>query len=181
MSCGLLYGFCRGYWNAIGLQIALGVQIAVVAVGVGALLAASAWAFALIKWFGVVYLIYLGVRQWRIQPAEQPTNHGSLLVGRPLPLIARGFLLNISNPKALIFVLAILPQFIDAHSPLIPQYVIIAATMISVDLVVMAGYTGFASRALRLLQTADQQRRINRTLAGLFIGAAGLLATLQRS
>lgn len=181
MSCGLQYGFCRGYWNAIGLQIALVVQIAIVAAGVGAILAASTWTFTLIKWLGVVYLIYLGVRQWRARPAECLTSDRSRPTGKPLTLLARGFLLNASNPKALIFVLAILPQFIDVHSPLIPQYVIIAATMISVDLVVMAGYTGFASRASRMLQTPAQQRRMNCTFAGLFIGAAGLLATLHRS
>jgi homoserine/homoserine lactone efflux protein len=65
MSCGLHYGFRRGYWNALGLQIALAAQIAIVAAGVGAILATSALAFTLIKWFGVVYLLYLGVRQWR--------------------------------------------------------------------------------------------------------------------
>ena len=54
MSCGLQYGFRRGYWNAIGLQLALVLQIAIVAAGVGALLATSAMAFGLIKWFGVV-------------------------------------------------------------------------------------------------------------------------------
>ncbi len=53
MSCGLQYGFWRGYWNAIGLQLALVLQIAIVAAGVGAVLATSALAFSLIKWFGV--------------------------------------------------------------------------------------------------------------------------------
>ncbi|QUP67421.1 LysE family transporter [Pseudomonas syringae Cit 7] len=181
MSCGLQYGFCRGYWNAIGLQIALAAQIAVVAAGVGAILSASTWAFTLIKWFGVVYLIYLAVRQWRAQPVLCSANDGSRAVGRPLNLLLRGFLLNVSNPKAIVFILAILPQFIDVHSPLFSQYMIIAATMISVDLVVMAGYTGFASRVLRLFQTPEQQRRMNCTFAGLFVGTAGLLATLHRS
>ncbi|MED5659202.1 LysE family transporter, partial [Enterobacter hormaechei] len=59
MACGLQYGFARGYWNALGLQIGLALQIAIVAAGVGALLATSALAFSLIKWFGVAYLVYL--------------------------------------------------------------------------------------------------------------------------
>ncbi len=59
MSCGLQYGFWRGYWNALGLQIALVAQIAIVAAGLGAVLAASEMAFTLIKWFGVAYLVYL--------------------------------------------------------------------------------------------------------------------------
>ena len=59
MTSGLRYGFRRGYWNVIGLQLALAGQIAVVAAGVGAILTASAMAFNAIKWFGVGYLVWL--------------------------------------------------------------------------------------------------------------------------
>lgn len=181
MSSGLQYGFWRGYWNALGLQLALIVQIAIVAAGLGAVLAASALAFTLIKWFGVAYLLYLGVKQWRALPSDLSDESTIRPVGQPLTLIARGFLVNISNPKALVFMLAILPQFIDTHLPLVPQYLIIAATMVTVDLIVMAGYTGLASRVLRLLKTPKQQRRMNRTFAGLFVSAAAFLATLHRA
>jgi homoserine/homoserine lactone efflux protein len=180
MSCGLQYGFWRGYWNALGLQIALVAQIAVVAAGLGAVLAASELAFTLIKWFGVAYLVYLGVKQWRALPADLADESTIRPIGKPLSLVFRGFLVNISNPKALVFMLAILPQFIDPAAPLLIQYVIIAATMVSVDLIVMAGYTGLAARVLRALKTPAQQRRLNRTFASLFVGAAGFLATLHR-
>ncbi len=60
------------------------------------------------------------------------------------------------------------------------QYVIIATTMVVVDLIVMAGYTGLASKVLRALKTPRQQRRLNRTFASLFVGAAAFLATLHR-
>ncbi|KFE53718.1 LysE family transporter [Pseudomonas syringae] len=181
MSCGLQYGFWRGYWNALGLQIALAAQIAIVAAGVGAVLATSALAFTLIKWFGVAYLIYLGVKQWRALPADMSDDPAIRPIGKPLSLVLRGFLVNISNPKALVFMLAILPQFIDPTAPLLAQYLTIGATMVCVDLIVMAGYTGLASRVLRLLKTPKQQRRMNRTFAGLFVGAAGFLATLHRA
>jgi homoserine/homoserine lactone efflux protein len=181
MSSGLQYGFWRGYWNALGLQIALVAQIAVVAAGLGAVLATSAIAFTLIKWFGVAYLVYLGVKQWRALPSDLAHNSGVRPVGKPLTLVLRGFLVNISNPKALVFMLAVLPQFIDPHLPLVPQYLIIAATMVCVDLIVMAGYTGLASKVLRVLKTSRQQRRMNRTFAGLFVSAAAFLATLHRA
>lgn len=64
MSSGLQYGFWRGYWNALGLQLGLILQIAIIAAGVGAILAASATAFQVIKWFGVAYLVYLAYKQW---------------------------------------------------------------------------------------------------------------------
>lgn len=181
MSSGLQYGFWRGYWNAIGLQLALIVQIAIVAAGLGAVLATSALAFTLIKWFGVAYLVYLGIKQWRALPSNMTDDATVRPIGRPLTLVARGFLVNISNPKALVFMLAILPQFIDTHLALVPQYAIIMATMVSVDLIVMAGYTGLAAKVLRALKTPRQQRRMNRTFAGLFVSAAAFLATLHRA
>ncbi|WP_122210126.1 LysE family transporter [Pseudomonas viridiflava] len=180
MSCGVQYGFLRGYWNALGLQIALASQIAIVAAGLGAVLAASELAFTLIKWFGVAYLVYLGIKQWRALPVDLSEGSAVRPVGSPSRLVLRGFLVNISNPKAMVFMLAILPQFVDPAAPLLMQYVIIAATMVTVDLIVMAGYTGLASRILRTLKTPLQQRRLNRTFASLFVGAAGFLATLHR-
>ncbi|MDC7816632.1 LysE family transporter [Pseudomonas sp. BLCC-B112] len=181
MSCGLQYGFWRGYWNALGLQLGLALQIAIVAAGVGAILAASATAFYAIKWFGVAYLVYLAVKQWRALPSDLSDDAAIRPLGKPLALVFRGFLVNISNPKALVFMLAVLPQFIDPHAPLVQQYLILGATMIVVDLIVMAGYTGLASRVLRLLRTPVQQRRLNRTFAGLFLGAAGFLATIRKA
>jgi homoserine/homoserine lactone efflux protein len=181
MSSGLQHGFWRGYWNAIGLQLGLLLQIAVVAAGVGAILAASATAFQVIKWFGVGYLLFLAFKQWRALPADLGDDTAVRPAAKPLGLVMRGFLINVGNPKALVFMLAVLPQFIDPHQPLVPQYLTIAATMVVVDLVVMAGYTGLASRVLRLLRTPRQQRRVNRTFAGLFVGAATLLASLRRA
>lgn len=181
MSSGLRYGFARGYWNALGLQVGLALQIAIVAAGVGAILATSAMAFTLIKWFGVVYLLYLAMRQWRAAPMAMSDDAGAVEGASRTGLVIRGLLVNVSNPKALVFMLAVLPQFIDPSAPLLTQYLIIGVTMVSVDLIVMAGYTGLASRLLRLLRSPRQQRRLNRTFAGLFVGAATLLASLRRA
>lgn len=181
MSSGLQYGFWRGYWNALGLQLGLIVQIAIIAAGVGAILAASATAFQVIKWFGVAYLVYLAYKQWQALPMDMSDESGVRPIGKPLSLVFRGFLVNVSNPKALVFMLAVLPQFINPHAALLPQYIAITVTMVSVDMLVMAGYTGLAARVLRLLRTPRQQKRLNRTFAGLFIGAATFLATLRRA
>ncbi|MCJ7955796.1 MULTISPECIES: LysE family transporter [unclassified Pseudomonas] len=181
MSSGLQYGFLRGYWNAIGLQLGLAMQIAVVAGGLGAILAASSNAFYAIKWFGVAYLVYLAVKQWRALPMDMSEDSAIRPIGKPLAMMFRGFLVNASNPKALVFMLAVLPQFVNPQAPLLIQYLILGATMISVDMIVMAGYTGLASKVLRLLRTPRQQKRMNRTFAGLFVGAAGFLASLHRA
>nr|WP_315420477.1 LysE family transporter [uncultured Pseudomonas sp.] len=181
MSSGLQYGFLRGYWNAIGLQLGLAMQIAVVAGGLGAILAASSTAFYAIKWFGVAYLVYLAIKQWRALPMDMSEDAAIRPIGKPMAMMFRGFLVNASNPKALVFMLAVLPQFVNPQAPLLIQYLILGATMISVDMIVMAGYTGLASKVLRLLRTPKQQKRMNRTFAGLFVGAAGFLASLHRA
>lgn len=181
MSAGLQYGFWRGYWNALGLQLGLALQIAIVAAGVGAVLATSALAFSLIKWFGVAYLAYLGYMQWKALPGDLDAGAGERPSGRPLTLVLRGFLVNASNPKAIVFMLAVLPQFISPQAPLLPQYLIMGVSMIVIDLIVMAGYTGLASKVLRVLRTPRQQRVMNRSFAALFVAAAGLLATVKRA
>ena len=179
MSSGLNYGFRRGYWNAIGLQLALLVQIAIVAAGVGVLFATTPLAFFVVKWFGVLYLLYLAYIQWTTKtqsidiPTEQPT--------KSIPkLILYGFIVNISNPKAIVFLLAVLPQFLDLSKPQWIQYVIMAVTMITIDLIVMAGYTGLAAKVLRLLKSPKQQKYMNRTFAVLFGCAAGLLSLVHQ-
>ena len=181
MSSGLQYGFLRGYWNALGLQLGLAMQIAVVAGGLGAILAASSTAFYAIKWFGVAYLVYLAIKQWRALPTDLSDDAAIRPIGKPMAMMFRGFLVNASNPKALVFMLAVLPQFVNPQAPLLNQYLILGATMICVDMIVMAGYPGLASKVLRLLRTPKQQKRMNRTFAGLFVGAAGFLASLHRA
>ena len=181
MSSGLNYGFARGYWTALGLQLGLVVQIAVVAAGVGAVLAASALAFTLIKWFGVLYLLHLAWRQGRAPTMQVDETQAPCALGQPLALVFRGLLINVSNPKAVVFMLAVLPQFLDVSRPLLSQYLIMGLTMITVDLIVMAGYTGLAARVLRLLRSPRQQRLLNRTFAGLFAAAAGMLTLVRRA
>ena len=181
MACGLQYGFWRGYWNAIGLQLALVLQIAVVAAGLGAVLATSSLAFTLIKWFGVAYLLWLAFKQWQAVPQLLEDSSLPRPIGRPMSLVLRGFLVNASNPKAIVFILAVLPQFLDPARPLLLQYSEMAATMVVVDLIVMAAYTGLAAKVLRLLRTPRQQRVVNRSFAAMFAGAAAVLATVRRA
>lgn len=180
MSSGLNYGFRRGYWNAIGLQLALLVQIGIVAAGVGVLFATTPWAFLLVKWFGVGYLLYLAYMQWKA-PVQSIEIEQEQQVIKSIPkLVGYGFLVNMSNPKAIVFLLAVLPQFLDLSKPQWIQYVMMAVTMISIDLIVMAGYTGLAAKVLKLLKSPKQQKYMNRTFAVLFSCAAGLLSLVHQ-
>ena len=179
MSSGLNYGFKHGYWNALGLQLALLVQIGIVAAGAGVLFATTPWAFWVVKWFGVSYLLYLAYMQWHA-PIQMIEIQQDLRPKSRSKLVLYGFLVNMSNPKAIVFLLAVLPQFLDLSKPQWIQYVIMAATMITIDLVVMAGYTGLAAKVLRLLKSPKQQKYMNRTFAVLFSCAAALLSLVHQ-
>lgn len=180
MSAGLRCGFARGYWTTIGLVIGILIQLMVVGVGLGAVLKTSELAFAVIKWLGVAYLLYLGWRQWRTDaaPVQAATEDTSRLKRRTL--VMRGILVNVMNPKGTVFLLAIVPQFIDPQLPLPLQYVIIGATMAGVDLIVMGLYTALAARMLQYLRQAHHIRWLNRTFGTLFVLAATWLATFRR-
>lgn len=180
MSSGLNYGFRRGYWNALGLQLALLLQIGIVAAGVGVLFATTPWAFLVVKWFGVGYLLYLAYLQWKA-PVQSIEIQQEQQATKSIPkLIAYGFFVNMSNPKAIVFLLAVLPQFLDLSQPQWIQYGVMAVTMISIDLMVMAGYTGLAAKVLKLLKSPKQQKYMNRTFAVLFSCAAGLLSLVHQ-
>lgn len=179
MSSGLNYGFKRGYWNVLGLQLALLLQIGIVAAGAGVLFATTPWAFLAVKWFGVGYLLYLAYLQWTA-PMQSIEIQQDLPNASRSKLVLYGFLVNMSNPKAIVFLLAVLPQFLDLSKPQWIQYVIMAATMITIDLIVMAGYTGLAAKVLRLLKSPKQQKYMNRTFAVLFACAASLLSLIHQ-
>ena len=180
MATGLTHGVRRGYWNILGLEIGLMLQLALVAIGLGAAVANSILAFNIIKWIGVAYLSYLAVRQWRTATVDLREQIGKADAGGRLALLVRGFLVNAINPKALVFFLAVLPQFVAASAPLLPQYLAIGTTMVAVDLVVMSLYTGLSVRLVKWLNTPRQQTVVNRVFSGLFAGAAVVLSLVRR-
>ncbi|MDT5150889.1 MAG: homoserine/homoserine lactone efflux protein [Mycobacterium sp.] len=181
MAVGLTHGVRRGYWSILGLETGLMLQLTLVAVGLGAAVASSIVAFNVIKWIGVAYLAYLAVRQWRSVTTDLREQVGKSVDGGRLSLVVRGFLINTTNPKGLVFFLAVLPQFVVPTAPLLPQYLAIGATMVAVDLVVMGLYTGLAVRLVEWLHTPRQETALNRVFSGLFATAALVLSLVRRA
>jgi homoserine/homoserine lactone efflux protein len=180
ISAGLHHGFRLGLWNGVGMQAASLLVVIVVAFGLGAVLLASETLFSAVKWCGVIYLVYLGIVTWRA-PArgfeEDRDDHETTARG----VFMRGFWVNVTNPKGIIFFAAVLPQFIDVARPQGPQYAILAATTFAVDLVVMMIYTALAARVLRVMRDPTRLRWVNRTLGGAFIAAGVALASFRRA
>jgi homoserine/homoserine lactone efflux protein len=180
MSASLQHGFARGYLATFGLVLGMWTQLAVVAAGVGALIATSALAFAIVKWLGVAYLVYLGIRQWRA-PALTLATTGERLPATRRRIVAEAWLLNAVNPKGTAFMLAVVPQFLTTGEPLLPQYLAIGATLGFTDLVVNACYAALASRLLGLLRSPARARAVQRVFGSLFIALGVLLATFKRA
>jgi homoserine/homoserine lactone efflux protein len=181
ISSGLHHGFRLGLWNSVGMQVANVIIVIVVSLGLGTLLLASETIFAVVKWLGVAYLIYLGIATWRAPPQGFLDEDDGDRAATAREVFLRGFLVNLTNPKGIIFFAAILPQFIEVTRPQAPQYAILAATTFAVDLVVMMGYTALAANVLRVMQDPARLRWVNRTLGGAFVATGVALASFRRA
>lgn len=177
MSTGMRHGYLAALTAILGLQVAILLHLFIVALGLGALLAASETAFSLVKFVGAAYLVWLGIQKWRAPPI--PVDEGTVDVGRK-GLFLQGLLVNLTNPKAIIFVGALVPQFVDSGQPLIPQYLLIAATLCTTDLTVMSGYALAAVHLGRWLHDPRSIRLQNRVFGGLFASAGALLAASSK-
>ena len=146
--------------------------------GLGAVLATSATAFAVLKWAGAAYLVWLGVRMWRRSAA------GAVPVAddaSPRALGLRAFVVTALNPKGIAFFVAFVPQFVDPARPLLPQVAILEATFVT-----LAGLNGLGDallvgRARRAVLRPATLRLLNRAGAGALVGAGAITATMQRA
>lgn len=178
MSTGIRHGYRSALAVIAGLQAAILIHLSIVGLGLGAVLAASELAFSLVKFIGAAYLVWLGVQKWR-GPA-MPVDAGLAPVRRQ-GLFLQGLLVNLTNPKAVIFIGALVPQFVNPGVPTLPQYSLIAVTLCLTDILIMSVYALAALRLGRWLRDPQAIRLQNRLFGGLFVSAGALLAGASRS
>ena len=174
MSTSLAQGPKRALIGIFGLQTSLAVHILIVAAGLGLLVSSSIWAFTLLKLIGALYLIWLGVHKWREAPTLAVA--GRKIEGGYVKLVRTGMLVNLTNPKSIIFLAAFLPQFIRPGLPQAQQYLILGLTVLAMDALVMIGYALLAASLRLVMGTPVAMRRGNRIFGTLFIGAGLALA-----
>ncbi len=178
MSNAMTSGFRRSFWGILGQQLALVIHVVIVAAGVGLLVSSSPVAFAAIRYAGAAYLVYLGIR--KLLAKAEKTDDGAVVVAQAEPawsMFRRGLWVNLLNPKAIVFFLAFMPQFIRPSEPLLPQYLVLTATVVAIDIVVM--WFVFAAGAKQLAHLTASERGqliLNRVFGILFIGVGILLA-----
>jgi homoserine/homoserine lactone efflux protein len=180
LTHGVRFGLARTVFTVLGGVVGFMVLIAASLAGLGALLAASEMAFTVAKWIGAAYLVYLGIRLWRA-PAPRvgaADADASAQTSGPPRLFAQGFLVAVSNPKALIFFAAFLPQFMVPGAQYLQQLAVLGGTFAVVEFVYELVLAGMAQKIAPWL--ARHGRWFNRITGSCFVGIGGMLATAQR-
>jgi len=166
--------------NIVGLQLALLTHILIVSVGLGALLATSALAFTILKYLGAAYLLYLGVTKFFSKTKLVSDEHDISNSKSNKSLIWEGFIVNMMNPKSIIFLAAFLPQFLNPVEPLFFQYLILGVTVLSLDIIVMCSYAMLASSIRPYLLTSKFAVIQNKLFGSLFVTMGVILARAER-
>lgn len=177
MSNALHQGWRRSLWGVLGQQAALIVHVVIVAAGVGLLVSRSPVLFEIIRYTGAAYLVFLGIRLMLTRPE---VSEDGIEKVRPREsawsIFRRGFWVNLLNPKAIVFFLAFVPQFIRLDRDPLPQYLLLIGTVIVVDILVMWFFFAAAAKPFRrFTRSARGQRTLNRIFGALFVAVAGLL------
>lgn len=185
MSHGLSYGVKKTTGTILGLQAGLLLILFIAGAGVGSLLLASEVAFNLVKVVGALYLIYLGFSQWRskvdLHPDAPPQARAAMTAPAWRKRFLLGFLTNATNPKGIVFMVAVLPQFIAHDAAVLPQLAIMAATMCIIDLAVMHSYALAAASMQRYLRDARAVKRQNQLFGGILMAVGAALFFVKRS
>ncbi|TWO71859.1 LysE family translocator [Caenimonas sedimenti] len=181
LANGSRFGVRRSLAGMAGAVASDFVLVGAVALGLGALLAASEFWFSVLKYAGALYLAWLGWRLLRSQGGiDLPAPDAGVAAQAPRSLFWRSFLVAVTNPKGYLFCSALLPQFIDPHAAQAPQYVVIGIVFAALDFSVMFGYAVLGARAVRLLK-ANAVRWLDRICGGALLALAGSLAFVRRS
>lgn len=184
LSNGTRLGVRRALPGMFGAVLSDFVLVGAVALGMGALLAASEFWFSVLKWVGAAYLAWLGWRLLRSRggfelPEDAASESAAQGQHSARSVFLKSFLVAVTNPKGYIFCTALLPQFIDPAAAQAPQYILIALVFAVLDFAVMMVYALVGARAVRLLKTSAV-KWLDRACGGMLLALAGSLALYRR-
>jgi homoserine/homoserine lactone efflux protein len=177
LTHGACFGFRPAVWTVLGGALGFFALIAASLAGMGALLAASEAAFTAAKWIGAAYLVWLGIRIWRAPAPQIRLGAAPGRDGRPHRLFLQGLLVAVSNPKALIFFAAFLPQFMVPGLGFGTQLLVFGGTFVAVEIVYELGLAAMAQRVAPWL--SRHGRWFNRGAGATFVGIGAALTTAR--
>lgn len=186
MTHSAQHGLRRATATMAGCLSALVIMLSVSAAGLGVFLKAWPTMFDALRLIGAAYLVYLGVKSWRATvPAtanadEGPVQEGATKRERSLGALYRnGFLVAGSNPKAILFAAALLPQFIDASKATLPQFGVLVATFAVIEVSWYLVYALCGARIGSTLKSGRVARAFNRLTGGVFVGFGAMMALVR--
>jgi homoserine/homoserine lactone efflux protein len=171
------FGWKRGIITVTGATTGIAIQLVIAAIGLTSLLNVVAGAFEWIRWAGALYLVYLGIKQWR--SASGPVELETSSVSKK-SLFFQGLVITIPNPKSLIFIAAFLPQFINTANPIGLQLVIIVPTFLMITFIVTSVWALIAGKGREFLRSQRALQSVSRTAGGLMVAAGVGLALARR-
>jgi threonine/homoserine/homoserine lactone efflux protein len=180
LSRGLSQGRTAAALHAVGVALGIMVHAVLAALGVAALMKASAFAFWVFKLAGGLYLIYLGLQLWR---AQRTTLAETVPKLPARTIFIRGVLSNVLNPKVVLFMLALIPQFVSLESSASPtsQMLALGGIYALMTVIAYASLGAAASRAQAWIQARPSVLRgFNRLTAALFLGAGAAILAMDR-
>ncbi|MBD9558705.1 LysE family translocator [Ensifer adhaerens] len=181
LTNGSRYGVRRATAGMVGAVLSDFVLIGAVALGLGALLAASEFWFTVVKWLGAGYLAFLGIMLLRSKGTIQVANEaGGAAPVSSAAIFLKSFLVAVTNPKGYLFFTAFLPQFIDPTAPQASQYAMLALVFAVVDFTVMFGYALLGAKAAAFLKRSGAVW-LDRLCGGALLALAGSLALYRRA
>lgn len=146
--------------------------------GLGAILAASATLFSILKWIGALYLVYLGIRMWRAK--AEPLDTVETRTAGSRRIFLHTFVVTALNPKGIAFFIAFLPHFIVQGAPALPQLLLLGLTFVVLGIANAAAYALAAASVRERVKSADTLRILNRLGGSVLIMAGVMTATIQR-
>lgn len=180
LTHGGLFGARRTMATALGGVSGFVVLIALSMSGLGALLMASEQMFSVIRWLGAVYLMWLGYRTWRTPVSLQSASSNRDSTRSFNSLFLEGLVVALSNPKAILFFAAFLPQFLDPQGSLLLQFAIMALTLALIEFIFEVALAASSERLLPWLSRDRHSRWFQRTTGGVFVGAGVALLAIHQ-
>jgi len=182
VSQGIRGGFRSSVAGTLGILVGNAIYFALSALGVGALLVASQTLFVVIKWFGAAYLIFLGIQLLynSFQKSDDQMEESTLTVPKA-KLFRQGLLMQLANPQAILFFVALLPQFMDVQTAPVPQLLALGFISVFIEFPILLGYGWLAEKGGSVLRRGRFAQWIDRVGGTFLIGAGVKLALTEQS
>ncbi len=178
---GMSNGYRRSYWAIFGIALANAFYFALSATGVAALIVTSGTLFSIIKWVGVAYLFWLGISAIRNKASALTVTSDTKHAVRGGRAFWQALVVELSNPKAMLYFVALLPQFIDPEAPVAWQMLVFGVTCFGLDVVAYSLYAWIGSKTRRFTANETFVKTSNRASGGLLIIAGAMMATVKRA